>query len=93
MKCPYRNFEYCVIEKCPACNYEVVETVKVEGRYPHYMSEEDAIERGCAWKTTEISYKFISCKLADGGVQPVLRNNNVYNNTTKTSVTVNKSIF
>lgn len=22
MKCPYRNFEDCIIEKCPSCNYK-----------------------------------------------------------------------
>ena len=93
MKCPYKNFEDCIIEKCPSCNYELVKTSCVEGKYPSYMSSEEAITKGYAWESTKNSYKFISCKLIDGNVQPVLRDNNIVNNTNKTSINVRKSIF
>jgi hypothetical protein len=93
MKCPYKNFEDCIIEKCPSCNYELIKTPCVEGRYPSYMSNEEAITKGYAWESTKNSYKFISCKLIDGNVQPVLRDNNIVNNTNKTSINIRKSIF
>ena len=93
MKCPYKNFEECVVEQCPSCNYEVVKTQYVDGRYPSYMSSDEAIKRGCAWESTKTSYKFISCRLIDGNVQPVLRDNNVVNNVNKTSVSIRKSVF
>ena len=93
MKCPYKNFEDCIIENCPSCNYELVKTSYVEGKYPNYMSSEEAITKGYAQESTKNSYKFISCKLIDGNVQPVLRDNNIVNNTNKTSINIRKSIF
>ena len=93
MKCPYKNFEECIVEQCPSCNYEVVKTPYIEGRYPRYMSSEEAIKQGCAWESTKTSYKFISCRLIDGNVQPVLRDNNIVNNVNKTSVSIRKSVF
>ena len=46
MKCPYRNFEECLVEKCPSCNYKENKQEVIEGRYPTYMSTQTAIEQG-----------------------------------------------
>ena len=93
MKCPYRNFEDCIVEQCPACIYDEETIERIAGRYPDYMSAERAVELGYAWKTTKTSYEFVSCKLIDNSVQPVPANKQVINNTTKTSVVVRKSVF
>ena len=93
MKCPYNNFEDCIVEKCPACNYETIKETVIEGRYPHYMSAEMAIERGCAWKSARTKYKFISCRLADNCVQPVLRDEQIVNNNIEIDMLMNHSIF
>ena len=93
MKCPYRNFEDCIVEKCPSCVYEEVKTQTINGRYPSYMSLERALKEGYAWEDTKISYKFISCKLVDNNVQPIPPKKEVINNTQKTNVVIHKSIF
>ena len=46
MKCPYRNFEECIVEQCPSCNYEEVKEEVIRGKYPMYWSREKAIEEG-----------------------------------------------
>lgn len=93
MKCPYRNFEDCLVEKCPSCVYEVVKTSTIEGVHPAYMSTEDAIKKGYAWESIKTSYKFVSCKLVDNNVQPIPPKKEVINNNQKTSVVIRKSIF
>ena len=93
MKCPYRNFEECIVEQCPSCNYEEVKKEVVCGRYPSYMSIETALEKGNAWKETETTYKFLSCKLVENSVQPIPPKKEVVNNTQKTVVSVRRSIF
>ena len=93
MKCPYREFQECIVEQCPSCNYEEVKTEIVRGMYPTYLSTQKAIEEGYAWKSTKTTYKFVSCKLVDSGVQPVPAQKQVINNTQKTNVVVRKSIF
>ncbi|MBA4700753.1 MAG: hypothetical protein H2212_15120 [Ruminococcus sp.] len=93
MKCPYMDFKECLIEKCPSCNFEKHEREIISGRYPAYMSTEDAIERGTAWRDTVTEYKFKSCKLVDNNVQPVPQKKEVINNTQKTSIVIHKSIF
>ena len=93
MRCPYNGFKECIVQECPACNYEKAEKTRTEGRYPSYMTREEALKRGCAWEETYVEYKFISCKLADNGVQPVLPKTETINNTQKTSVVIHKSIF
>lgn len=93
MKCPYRNFEDCIVEECPACNYEVIKETKTAGRYPLWMDLKEAFERGIAWKTSVTTYKFISCKLADNSVQPIPENKQIINNKTETNVLVKRSIF
>ena len=93
MKCPYRNFEDCIVEKCPSCVYEEIKTETIGGRYPTNMSLERALEEGYAWKDTKTSYKFISCKLVDNNVQPIPPKKEVINNTQKTSVVIRRSIF
>ena len=93
MKCPYNNFEDCILEKCPACNYEVVEKTVIRGRYPSWMGLNEALERGCAWEEKEKTYKFVSCKLAEDSVQPVLRDEHVVNNNLEIDMLMNHSIF
>ena len=93
MKCPYREFQECIVEKCPACNYTEEKKKIIEGRIPYHMSTSTAIERGIAWESIKTIYKFISCKLVENGVQPVIPQKQVINNTQKTNVVINKSIF
>ena len=93
MKCPYRNFEECIVEQCPSCNYEEVKKEVISGIYPHYMSTETALEKGCAWRETKTTYKFLSCKLVENNVQPIPPKKEVVNNTQKTVVSVRRSIF
>ena len=94
MKCPYREFKECIVEQCPSCNYEVVKTEVIAGRYPHYMDIETAIKNGNAWKETQINYKFISCSLVNNNVPLPSVNKQVVNNSTETNVAVIKrSIF
>ena len=93
MKCPYKNFTDCLIEQCPSCNFEKIETTCIEGRYPNYLDTEEAIKRGCAWESIRTSYRFISCKLIDNNVQPIPSKNEVININNKTSVTIRRSLF
>lgn len=93
MKCPYREFQECIVEKCPACNYEEVKQTVISGMAPHWMSTEEAIRRGNKWKETVTTYKFVSCKLIDNSVQPVPSVKQTINNTTQTNIVVRKSIF
>lgn len=95
MKCPYNNFQECIVEQCPSCVYEVVKDTEIVGRKPHYMSTEEAIKQGCQWRETRTSYKFVSCRLIDNCVQPIPKNNTIINNKVenKSSVSIRKSIF
>lgn len=93
MKCPYRNFEECLVEKCPSCNYEEIKTQHMVGKWPHWMDLETAIKKGSAWKETRTTYKFVSCKLVENGVQPAPSSETVINNKTTTVVQVKRSIF
>ena len=93
MKCPYREFQDCIVEQCPSCNYEEIKETVISGRAPSWMSDEEAISRGNKWRDTVKTYKFISCKLIDNGVQPVPATKQVINNTTRNSTVIRKSIF
>lgn len=93
MKCPYRNFEECLVDKCPSCNYRINEQEVIAGRFPPTMCAESAIEQGYAWKETRKTCEFVSCKLVENGVQPMPPKKEVVNNTTRTNIVVNKSIF
>lgn len=93
MKCPYREFQECIIEKCPSCNYEEVQQIVISGKAPYWMSDEEAIRRGNKWKETVKTYKFVSCKLIDNSIQPIPAVKQTINNTTKTNVVIRKSIF
>lgn len=95
MKCPYRGFQECIVEQCPACNYTVTEETKIEGRFPGNMSADKAIETGYAWEAKHKKYHFQSCKLVQDSVQPVPPKQKVINNdiSQRTSVVVHKSIF
>ncbi len=93
MKCPYRNFEECLVEKCPSCNFKENKEKVIEGRYPAYMDVQTAIREGYAWKGTKTTYEFVSCKLVESAVQPVPPKKEIINNTTRTSVMVKHSIF
>ena len=91
VKCPYNGFKDCIVQECPSCNYETREHTRIVGRYTGSLQE--ALERGAAWEEKYVEYKFISCKLADGGVQPVPPKTETINNTQKTNVVIHKSIF
>lgn len=91
VKCPYNGFKDCIVQECPSCNYETREHTRIVGRYTGSLQE--ALERGAAWEEKYVEYKFISCKLADGGVQPVPPKTEEINNTQKTNVVIHKSIF
>ena len=93
MKCPYRDFQECIVERCPACNYEEVERAKICGRAPAWLSTEEAIKRGNLWEEIVKTYKFVSCKLVDNSVQPIPATKQIVNNTTKTNVVVRNSVF
>lgn len=93
MKCPYRDFQECIVEQCPSCNYETVETEHLAGSWQHYRNIEKALENRSAWIEKRKSYKFISCKLVEGGVQPVPAQKQVINNTQETNVVLRRSIF
>lgn len=93
MKCPYRDFKDCIVEKCPSCNYEEVNKTIICGRAPYWMSNEEAMSKGMKWESTTKTFKFISCKLVDNYVQPVPQTNQVINNTTSTNVSIRRSIF
>lgn len=93
MKCPYREFQECIVEKCSACNYKEVQQTVISGRAPYWMSDEEAIRRGNKWKETVKTYKFVSCKLINNSVQPISAVKQTINNTTKTNVVIRKSIF
>ena len=91
VKCPYNGFKDCIVQECPSCNYEEQKRTRIAGRYTGSLKE--ALERGAAWEEKYVEYKFISCKLADGGVQPVPQKTETINNTQKTNVVIHKSIF
>ena len=91
MKCPYRNFQECIVEQCPSCNYTEEKKKIIKGIHPAYMSIETAIEKGYSYESIETTYKFVSCKLVDGGVQPIPAQE--IHNTQKTNVVVRNSIF
>ena len=88
MQCPYNNFKGCIVEKCPACNYEVEKVEIIEGRHPPDMSLQKAIERGIAWVSTKNAYRFISCKLVENNVQPVPQRKEIVNNHNSTRIAV-----
>ena len=91
VKCPYNGFKECIVQECPSCNYEEQKRTRIVGRYTGSLQE--ALKRGTAWEEKYVEYKFISCKLADGGVQPVHPKTETINNTQKTNVVIHKSIF
>lgn len=93
MKCPYRDFQECIVEQCPSCNYEEEKISVICGRSPHWMSQSEALKRGMLWYEKQTQYKFVSCKLIDNGVQPIPATKQTINNTNKTAVMVRKSIF
>ena len=93
MKCPYREFQECIVEKCPSCNYKEETKTVISGLAPHWMSNDEAIKRGNKWEETVRTYKFISCKLIDNGVPPPPVIHQTINNTTRTNVAIKKSIF
>ena len=95
MKCPYRNFEECLVEQCPSCNYEAKEYTTLEGRKYPYWSDEYAIKIGSMWEEKHTRYEFVSCKLIENNVQPVPSDNTIINNnnTAKTNVSIRRSVF
>lgn len=57
------------------------------------MSHEKAIESGCIWEESKTEYQFVSCKLVEGGIQPMPPKKEVINNISTSRVVINKSIF
>lgn len=93
MKCPYREFQECIVEECPSCNYKEAKICVTNGRCPPLMSKDEAVRNGMVWEEIRTVYQFVSCKLIDNGVQPVAPTKQIINNNTKTNVVVRKSIF
>lgn len=95
MKCPYRDFQECIVEQCPSCNYEEVKKTTIAGHAPAWMSIDEAIKQGYQWKETKTFYEFISCKLIDNSVQPIPAPKQTIKNITQTNVgvAVRKSLF
>ena len=95
MRCPYRDFNACIIQECPSCNYKEVKHNVIEGRIPGRMSAQEAVEKGYAWDVTRTKYEFVSCKLVESNVQPVPAKKEVINNTTNNQmgVLIHRSIF
>lgn len=94
MKCPYRDFQECLLEKCPSCVYKENKRTVIEGRYPIEIGAYQAIELGYAHEVIKTEYEFVSCKLIDNCVQPVPSNKQIINNnTTKKNVVVKQSLF
>lgn len=91
MKCPYRDFKECIVQECPACEYETKETVEYEGKAPYGMHYDEAVEKGYMWTRTKRKYIFKSCGLITKGVRPVLKPDTHIHN--KTDVSVHHSIF
>ena len=99
MKCPYQKtsdgtFAECTVD-CPACKYEIEEYETTEGIRLPYESIEHAIESRSMWRVKRKAYNITGCKYVDNMVKPtdsnIINVKNVHK--TKTSVTVNKSIF
>ena len=55
MQCPYRNFQDCLLEKCPACVFEEIKDSITRGRKPDWLSYEAAEQKGMIWKETHTS--------------------------------------
>lgn len=68
MRCPYREFAPCILEKCPACVYETEKEMVLSGRAPMYMSTKEAVRRGHMSEVEKKTYKFKACKLIEKGV-------------------------
>ena len=93
MKCTYRQFQKCIVQECPACIYEEVTNYVTSGRSPYWMDREEAISRGYMYEEKVKSYKFVSCRLIENGVQPTPVIENTVNNTTKLNIAIKRSIF
>lgn len=68
MRCPYREFAPCILEKCPACVHETEKEMVLSGRAPVYMSTKEAVKRGYMSEVEKKTYKFKACKLVEKGV-------------------------
>ena len=95
MQCPYRNFQDCLLEKCPACIFEEVKNSITRGRKPDWLSYEAAEQKGMIWQETHISYKFVSCRLVDNNVapSPVVKEEKIVNNNSSNVTVIKRSIF
>lgn len=95
MQCPYRNFQDCLLEKCPACVFEEIKSSTTRGRKPDWLSYEAAEQKGMIWKETHTSYKFISCRLVDNNVapSPAIKEEKIVNNVSSSVTMIKRSIF
>ena len=67
MRCPYRDFKECLVDRCPSCEYETVVEDVIEGRYPGGDIELGLLHGSC-WHAKRKRSKFKSCKLINSGV-------------------------
>ena len=93
MKCPYREFQECVVQECPSCNYEIEKYEVTEGKFPTWMPDDEAIKQGYAWKAKKTRYIFKGCKLVDNNVQPIPKAETHIHNKTENNVAISHSIF
>lgn len=93
MKCPYRDFQDCLVQECPSCEYGIEEYEEVQGRAPVWMDTDTAIDKGYQWKANKKKYVFKSCKLVSANVQPIPKAETHIYNKTETKVAVSHSIF
>ena len=97
MKCPYKNFEDCIVEKCPSCVYEeITETHSEVIGSPAFLSIEEAQKRGyrpAVINSERKTYAFKSCRLIENKAPFVSTKTENITNIKNTSTVVNHSIF
>ena len=95
MQCPYRNFQECLLEKCPACIFEEIKSSITRGRKPDWLSYEAAEQKGMIWQETHTSYKFVSCRLVDNNIapSPAVKEEKIVNNNSSNVTVIKRSIF
>ena len=86
MQCPYREFQPCLVENCPSCEYETEEEKKLCGRAPIGMEYQKAIESGYCWYDTKKTYRFKACKLIENGVPLPSKSSKKIDNSKRVSV-------
>lgn len=91
MKCPYREFEDCLIQECPSCDYEVEEIEHIEHYYKNPANYR--LYRESEYKRIEKKYIFKSCSLVKNNVQPIPKAETHIDARTSSKTLVHSSIF